>query len=233
MPNPVPPAWMSFEEKLAFNKRLAGPRDQIPEPPAATYVGPGNTDRGWETGNPSDILAKYGGDAMGRATYAGFPVTPSMPGSPGSFARPFTMPNPVGATGDARGATGDLGSAGMEDSTTPSPALTDPSTMAKMPSAPPAPAQNALQRQQAEAEQTSSGLPPMSPQRRYFWSTGLIDARATQSPRNRLTNWDETFGAGATHMGSAPQTWEQRQQINRRKIQQVTQQRGLDDWTPY
>lgn len=86
------------------------------------------------------------------------------------------------------------------------------------------PAGNATQRWQS----------PVSPQRRYFWATGRIDARATQSSRNTTTDFDSTFGPDRTHMGSAGTTWDQRQANNQDGVTAAVQQRDLpDSWAPY
>lgn len=75
---------------------------------------------------------------------------------------------------------------------------------------------------------------PITPQRRYFWATGRVDGRATQSPRNTPTNFDSTFGADRAHMGNAGTTWQQRQDNNNAGVAAVVAQRGLpDSWSPY
>lgn len=185
---------------------------------------------GWQTGNPSSILAQYGTPGQGMmASYGGFPVgySPTAPTTP----RPTAGGFPVAG---AAGPTGDPAPTGNGYDAAPSPIMDDPSTMARMPGTPGigAPGKNAMQRQQEEAEQPA-GVRGLSPQRRSFWATGLIDARATSSPRNRLTNWEDTFGTGASHMGSRGTTWQERQQSNQQKIADVKKQRGLDDWQPY
>lgn len=92
-----------------------------------------------------------------------------------------------------------------------------------------APSQNAMQKQQAAAEEPE-GIRGISPQRRYFWATGRVDARPTQSPRNAPTDFDATFGPNRQHMGGMPVTWEARQAINRNAVADVRALRGL---SPY
>lgn len=163
---------------------------------------------GWQTGDPDAIRKKFGA-TPGVATPApGFPAA----GAPGDAGMLGSAANPALA---------------MQSPLAPPPisAIDDSTTVAKMP------AQNAMQRQQAEAA-TPPAMRPISNARRFFWGTGLVDASAPLSPRSAPTDFDATFGAGAPHMGGPGVTWQQRQQQNQQKVADATAQRGLD-WSPY
>lgn len=185
----------------------------------------------WETGDPYDIFRRYGNTGQGSPfpTFGGMPIMPrnqyQAPPAPGVPRTP--TPSPVGSAGPS----GSVGAFGSLIS----------SAGGAMPGATPRPpSENSMQRAQSEAEvqneQASSGMRGISPQRRYHWATGRIDARPTQSPNNTAgqlipnPKWDEFFGPNATHMGSKGTTWEERQQRNQQNVATVRELRGL---SPY
>lgn len=94
-----------------------------------------------------------------------------------------------------------------------------------------APAQNAMQQHQAEAA-TPPGMRPISNARRFFWATGRVDGSAPLAAASQPTNFDATFGPGATHMGGPGVTWQQRLRQNQQHIADASEQRGLD-FSPY
>lgn len=150
-------------------------------------------------------------DEQQAQSHAGFPVTP-LAGAPGPTGMNPDDPLSQAYTGVA--------SAGA-----PNPQATGESTFqAGQP-------QNALQRQQTEAQQPPA-MRQISPARRYFWGTGRIDARAPLSDRSAPTNFDATFGANAPHMGAPSVTWQERQSQNQQHVADASAQRGLD-WSPY
>lgn len=154
---------------------------------------------------------------------------------------PSRVRNPDGSINPALtlGATGPTGPAGLpqmggfSNSETPgaSPAPSTPSGgWGGMPVRPPS--ENSMQRAQTEAEgqNEQAQMRSLSPQRRYFWSTGRVDARAAQAPQNARTDFDSTFGPDRAHMGTPGTTWAQRQASNERGISNARELRGL---SPY
>lgn len=161
------------------------------------------------------------GGAQGAVGFAGIPSLDDALKDPATQV-------PAAGAGAAPG--GFLGLGAMNSA----PSLdqqTNPSPVPNMGSPVVQPSQNAMQRQQEEAQQ--GGTRTISPARRFFWSTGLIDGSAPLSPRSAPTDFDATFGAGAPHMGKPSTTWEERQAQNRQKIADAKDQRGLDSWKPY
>jgi hypothetical protein len=143
---------------------------------------------------------------------AGLPmVNPSAPMTTAPTPRPA-----MGGMPGLSGAAGPTGDRGMESAQPPSPG-SNPVSGPSAPSGPsiidtapkavmPNPAENATQRWMKPRD--------LSPQRRYFWSTGLVDARATPSERNAPTDFDSTFGPNRSHMGKPAVTWTERQASN-------------------
>lgn len=167
---------------------------------------------GWQTTGQSELDAIYrrftGGLKGPTATQSiagpgGFPLA--------SITDPTTMAR-IGAAGPM-GSAGDLGTSSQEESH--SMGVVRP------------PSQNSMQRHQAEAQDDMKGI---SPQRRFFWATGRVDARAPLSPRSAPTDFESTFGTNRQHMGGMPVTWQQRQQSNQQGIADVRALRGL---SPY
>lgn len=188
------------------------------------------------------ILGKYGS----RPGPGGFPLDTSLGQIPGAVggtqgvAGFAGIPSLDDALKDpatqvpAAGAGGAPAPGGFMPPMNSAPPLdqqTNPSPVPNMGSPVVQPSQNAMQRQQEEAQQ--GGTRPISSARRFFWSTGLIDGSAPLSPRSAPTDFDATFGAGAPHMGKSSTTWEERQAQNRQKIADAKDQRGLDSWKPY
>jgi len=152
----------------AYNSWLYTPMDRRPDPPVnplAQYTAPG-----WHG--------------------------PTAPVAPGSYNTPYgtasvsnpmwniqTAPTatlPVQGGVPMAGAAGPSGPLGTEPSiidTAPKATYTPPQSSM----APPSPPQNSMQRWQQQAQ---NGPKPLSDQRRYFWATGHIDARARPSPQN-------------------------------------------------
>ncbi len=214
----------SNAERMDFNRRLYRPGTaQIgPTPPTAPP--------------PGTPTVNLGGGFM-----SGVPSVTSPYQTPGTFAgysgAPPTMGGfPVSPTG------GVAGPAGPASAGPPDPLSTDPSAF------PPAPGDtenafphtssigqptsgNAMQRHQQEAA-TPTEMRPISPARIRFVATGRVDASAPLASASQPTNFDATFGAGASHMGGQGTTWEQRQAQNKQHIADATAQRGLD-WSPY
>lgn len=84
------------------------------------------------------------------------------------------------------------------------------------------PTGNSMQRQQQEAQ---GGI---SPQRRFFWATGRIDARA---PQAQIPQYKSQLGELNKTMDSRPSvTWAERQAQNQQKITAAREMRGL---SPY
>ncbi len=213
-------------ERMDFNRRLYAPGGyQLgPVPPVTPVTTPNiNAGGGFMTGNPLAIQNQYQ--------------------TPGTFASSTGMPTPLGTpmqggfpVAGAAGPTGPTGP-GMSHSHT-SPGSADAggfgqdvmvhSYEGEAGTTPPA---NSLQQHQQEAA-TPSDLRPISSARRFFWGTGLVDARAPLSSRSAPTDFGATFGAGATHMGSVGTTWDERQAQNQQHIADASNQRGLD-WSPY
>lgn len=177
---------------------------------------------GWETGNPLEIFQRYGQSGT-PATYGGFPITglPNQGYGPSSFSpQPAAgAAGPTGPTGPASAAS--VGGFGNSDVWG---------------------GENAMQRSQTEAESQNAAaatsqnagqdMRGISPQRRYFWATGLVDARATQSPANTAdrampVDWERIFGSNRQHMGKRGTTWEERQASNNRGIANARELRGL------
>lgn len=170
---------------------------------------------GWQTTGQSELDAIYrrftGGLKGPSATQAiaglgGFPLA--------SIADPTTMARLNGVSGPT-GSTGDIGTSSQEESH--SMGVVRP------------PSQNAMQRHQAEAEEPDN-MRGISPQRRFFWATGRVDARAPLSPRSAPTDFEATFGTNRQHMGGMPVTWQQRQQVNQQGVADARALRGL---SPY
>lgn len=147
----------------------------------------------------------------------GYGGAPSAPGASG----------PVGPTGPAglpqMGGFGNSAETGIDGPQAGS-------AWGGMPIRPPS--ENSMQQAQteAEAQNEQAQMKDLSPQRRYFWSTGLVDARPTQAPGNARTDFDATFGPNRAHMGSRGTTWAQRQANNAKGIADARELRGL---SPY
>ncbi len=223
----------TMEELLAFNRRLAAPGTATFGQPKATFVAPPRS--GDFVGNPDiadAILKKY----QTPGTYAGYSNLPARPiGTPLAAGFPLSPAGASGPTGEPSDSyhvapPGSIPPQGMGDS--PSPGQT---IIGMGQAAGDALIQqgqgNAMQRHQEEA-QTDPAMRPISAARRFFWATGRIDGSAPLSPRSALTNFDSTFGSGASHMGAPGVTWEQRQQQNQQHIADASAQRGLD-FSPY
>ena len=234
--DPAGRAGTTDAEMLEFNKRLYAPSDTWKQPSAAippVYEGttPISLAGGYQTGNAGDILSRYRTPGT-FASVNGAYIAPTIGGSP----TPPQLSTPRAAVGVA-GPTGSAGSPALneQDQDNYSSAW-DPSK-----GAPVAGPQNAIQRHQAEAaqrtqpQQQEGGMREISPQRRYFWSTGRIDARPTDSPRNARTDFDATFGPDAAGMPNRPSTtWQERQFSNQAKQNRIVADRGLpDNWSAY
>ncbi len=213
----------SNAERMDFNRRLYAPGTaQIgpaPRPTPAPGTPTVNLGGGFQSGVPSvtspyQTPGTFAGFSGAPPTMGGFPVSPTGAAGPVGpesagpadplSTDPSAFPPPTGDTANASPHTSSIG---------------QPTTG------------NAMQRHQDEAAKPPE-MRPISSARRFFWGTGLIDARAPLSPRSAPTDFGATFGADATHMGTPGTTWEQRQQSNQQHIADATAQRGLD-WSPY
>jgi len=137
-----------------YNQWLYTPRDRKTTMPAplSPLSGPGWQAPSMQEAN--DIARRYNGSGQ---PYTYNPSQPEM----------FGPPAPTGATG----VSGDAGDSGQSIIDTAPRAVYTPPKSGGMA----APAQNSLQRWQ-QAGQEQDGMRPLSDQRRYFWSTGHIDA---------------------------------------------------------
>lgn len=181
---------------------------------------------GYQTGDPSAIARRYQTKGTWRDDPSGYgwQGEKTYPGrGPGYWPAP------------SEGAPPRLpqsGAAGPAGSPAPESSAVDTAPRAVMPSGGGVtpPEGNAAQRWQAGGSDTQD----ISPQRRFFWATGLVDARATPAPQNAPTDFDSTFGPNRTHMGSAGTTWQDRQASNDAGVANAVKQRGLpSDWAPY
>ncbi len=214
----------SDAQRMDFNRRLYRPGTaQIgPTPPSTPPAGTPtvNLGGGFMSGVPSvtspyQTPGTFAGYSGAPPTMGGFPVSPTGgvagPAGPASAGPPDPLSTDPSAfpppSGDTENAFPHTASIGQPTSG------------------------NAMQRHQDEAAKPPE-MRPISSARRFFWGTGLIDARAPHSAADAPTNFDATFGAGATHMGTPGTTWEQRQQQNQQHIADATAQRGLD-WSAY
>lgn len=203
---------------MDFNRRLYSPGGATstrtrPVTTPTTQLG-----NGWQTGSATAIERQFqtpgtfAGSIGLPPVMGGFPVTGAAgPSSPMGPAAPDPQSVPYMVNG------------GSSDATEVASHQSQPSLNT--------PAQNAMQAHQAEAA-TPPEMRPISSARRFFWATGLIDGRAPLSPSSAPTDFDATFGGGATHLGGPGVTWDQRQQQNQQHVSDATKQRGLD-WSPY
>lgn len=149
----------------AYNNWLYTPMDRRPSP------------AGYDVSAQSRLASAPG-------THSGGTVTP------GSYVTPYgtaSISNPTfPAYGGApiAGAAGPSGSVGIsapsgnpDGPQTPFVSALDTAPKATM--GVPSPPQNAMQRWQSQSSPQSSNMPAISPQKRYFWATGSIDAHAT------------------------------------------------------
>lgn len=136
---------------------------------------------------------------------------PTSTVSPGNYSTPYgtasvsnpmwniynapTAKMPTPANG---GAAGPDGPAGITGPTSAEPSAIDTAPKATLTPGAPTPPQNSMQRW-SEQNSQPQGIRPISDQRRYFWSTRHIDARAPVSPqqsspapvkfKNSPSNW--------------------------------------------
>ncbi len=213
----------SNADRMEFNRRLYAPRGSsygaAPQAAAVARTPTVNLGGGFMSGVSSvsspyqtpGTTASYSG---APPTMGGFPVSPTGAAGPAGPESAGT-PDPLSTIpGDFPSPSGDTANAFQHTSS-----IGQPTTG------------NAMQRHQDEAAKPPE-MRPISSARRFFWGTGLIDARAPLSPRSAPTDFESTFGAGASHMGTPGTTWDQRQQSNQQHIADATAQRGLD-WSPY
>lgn len=225
---------------MDFNRRLYSPGGATstrPRPVTTTTTPLGN---GWDNigGGRTQYgtnLTPYGdvsvsqrvttrpsGNADIPPSYGGFPMGPDAPDP----TQPSYLIGAGGTPSDGSGEIGSAASANIGASAIPSNGQIHPDVGVGN-----TPAQNAMQAHQAEAA-TPPDMRPISSARRFFWATGLIDGRAPLAAASAPTDFDATFGGGATHLGGPGVTWDQRQQQNQQHISDATKQRGLD-WSPY
>lgn len=203
---------------LDFNRRIYAPGGMTPQPSPPASPTPWKPAAGDYAflNNPSGApLSLPPDDPMAIQNMGGFPVA----GAAGPTGPPALNPGQDSYAVAPASPTSPM-SPGM-----PSPLPGTPAGIG----APPA--QNAMQQHQVEAA-TPPGMRPISNARRFFWATGRVDGSAPLAAASQPTNFDATFGPGATHMGGPGVTWQQRQQQNQQHIADASAQRGLD-FSPY
>lgn len=156
----------------AYNAWLYTPMDRRPTPTPAAPVY-----------SPDPNLSQYTAPGY-HATDPASRAAIAQRYSPGGFAAPGVagaVDNPL------TGAAGASGPAGAMGAYSPQQSALDTAPRATYSGAP-TPPQNAMQRWTSASQQLAQpkeGLKPLSDQRRYFWATGHVDARAPQADPSR------------------------------------------------
>lgn len=150
------------------------------------------------TSTPSYTFPKSGPVAPGNYTTPYGNVSSTFP----KWDLPTDTPTPTGMGG--------IPSLSGLSTSNPYPSIIDTAPKAIAPAGNdnvPTQPQNAQQRWEGGSQQNGNPLRPISPQRRFFWATGQIDAHATQAPadanRQPVTFNNEVPGHSGAQPGSS------------------------------
>lgn len=189
-----------------YNQWLYTPMDQRPTPTAPSMAHQSAYATGWQ-GASSPVAAgsyqtPYGPASVNRVTpdtYGMMPqsstIAPNPAGGrsyqPGASTAPFQYGPPAPQSSGFLG----IGSSASQ-------------AQGNTPIAPPSPPQNAMQRWQASASGVSQeGIRPISDQRRYFWATNHIDARAPQAQPPQGLGTNAQRGYAQIKFNNSPSNW--------------------------